>query len=134
MTPYVQEFIEENIDLIELKKYKEVFSLWYDEADANIADYDELFWGEFIEALEIVDPDVLLKTTQIRINQMSKVINSIFVNQLPELHNGLYLSHFVVLDILLPTHLGLETKTLTNLMDKEAKRLNLRKVPDGYAV
>lgn len=134
MTPYVQEFIQENIDLIELQKYKSIFSLWYDEADANMVDYDELFWRELIEALEIIDPQVLLKTTQIRINQMAKVISSIFVEQTPELHNGLYLSHFVVLDILLPTHLGLETKTLINLMDKEAKRLGLRRVPDGYAL
>ena len=29
MTPFVQQFIEENIDLIETKKYKKLFFQWY---------------------------------------------------------------------------------------------------------
>ena len=134
MTPYVQEFIQENIDLVETKKYKNVFSLWYDNADRNMVDYVENFWREFIYVIDIIDPDVLLETTGMRVDLMTEIIHNIFVGQVPELHDGLYISRDVVLDILLPTHLGLDTKTLIGIMNAESKLFDLRKVPDGYAL
>lgn len=134
MTPFVQQFIEENIDLIETKKYKKLFFQWYFYAYENMVDYVEEFWREFIAALEIIDPDVLLETVQARYDIMTELIHAIFVDQVPELHDGQYLSRDVVLDILLTTHLGLDTKTLITIMNSKAKQFNLRKVPEGYAL
>ena len=130
MSPFVQKFIQNHIQLIEDNEWEKVFNAWYLECKEIWPDQKEFI--EFLAALQVSGILVDLRARKdILKNEFISEIEYIMTHQDEWAGSKQFVSNMYLVNEL-DSHLGYTSDELLEIIEEVAKLLNLKPTPGGW--